>query len=1058
VLSPVPNPAPEPLSNLHFVYQQQQADATLTARLLTATEDAGLMVRADNNNNSPFVFVGVKDNQLQVIQGGDTQTVHDARGANNPVWVRLEKKEDRVDVFQSDDNINYTLLTTVTLALTSPFNMGMVVGATSTTNTTGQATQGQFGEVVLAQADTNTFEVVTVEFAYEIVDELTQSNIVFLDAGPGAVTDITSPQGLIQQGLVNVYSDIYAGGNGNPLNSRVYLIDTTSKLVAIDFVRPSLRNRLIFSHENSARAEVMIAHPLLRNLRDDETWIRIYNAVDQHPRFPDLVSLFQEVGYLPSLEEDPRSNEYYAWTDEIALDLIDEFLYPDGTPKPQSQPTSNAIETQLVVRRDGIDIRHPDYDRSVVEVRNASVMGFNYYAYEVDRDLTTHYIYDLSELGTEDNFVQSAFIGSPQVLLGFITTGAISSTQLTEFTSLPGNNQNCVYYDMVASAWGGEAQAYNISLGLYEFADLAVSFLPIDLSDEEKACIIGQLQITFGSVMTLDTIRSLADYADSGDIESMVQTIAGLFETLLLEPFCQDGAAEFVLKMFLNRLSFDEESVKRAVSTAVTRYINRFSSAYSAFTLIRLLDSHASEQMGHFNTARFRIGDPVLRVNRSLFELNATYENQKFVRTFDIINEGCVEVDYQISGHKDYGVLDTYSLSSELLDSSITMPSASLIKNHTGLYPIPSPEGITHTLSGEYEENPSGNSSVETSFEVTCEPGKKHEFIIEIEPYEADLRPDDPNSKPPRFIAEGYKAVVVKVNCLPTRFYLIDRLDGDTEVEITEEKDGSTFGESVPDGEERAPQLDTDIKIVVPDGDVLTADDVVFEGIDAGSGVVTQEDGLVIYREPVEAIEPGTYTLKATVTTPPETLGDPPTVTIIERNFVIENREVEAELKANGTSILDKSTELDNVPVVGTHIIEHVCEAGLNVPSSYEDAPKVDIRRRARASNEHNLGYDLTSPRIYSAFTEGPGFAGVFGQLGGYDNDTWELDDKDTQRLSSGIYTVTSRTDFLQGDYSYTHEGQFEIELEENEEPDCDGNRLVHDPHIETFDRVVDTG
>lgn len=62
------------------------------------------MLRGNDNSASSFVFVGVSDNQLQVIQGGDTQTVHDARAANKPVWVRLEGEEDCVEVFQSDDD------------------------------------------------------------------------------------------------------------------------------------------------------------------------------------------------------------------------------------------------------------------------------------------------------------------------------------------------------------------------------------------------------------------------------------------------------------------------------------------------------------------------------------------------------------------------------------------------------------------------------------------------------------------------------------------------------------------------------------------------------------------------------------------------------------------------------------------------------------------------------------------------------------------------------------------------------------------------------------------
>lgn len=67
VLSPAPNPAPEPLNNLHFVYQRLEADATLTAKLLTATGEVGLMVQEANETSSAYVFIGVKDNQLQVI-------------------------------------------------------------------------------------------------------------------------------------------------------------------------------------------------------------------------------------------------------------------------------------------------------------------------------------------------------------------------------------------------------------------------------------------------------------------------------------------------------------------------------------------------------------------------------------------------------------------------------------------------------------------------------------------------------------------------------------------------------------------------------------------------------------------------------------------------------------------------------------------------------------------------------------------------------------------------------------------------------------------------------
>jgi hypothetical protein len=226
---------------------------------------------------------------------------------------------------------NCTLLTIIALTLANPLSVGMV------SNPTHTVAQEQFEDVVLAQTRTDTLGIATVEFPYEIADELIASNVVALDTG-GVRTDIVEAQGIIQQGLANVYSDVYAGGDGDPLNSHVYLIDTASNIVAMDFVIPALRNRLVFSHENTARAQVMQAHPLLRNFRyhsDSETWIRIYNAIDQHPQFGNLVALFQEVGYLPNRDDDPRSDEFYSWTREIALDLIDELLYPDGSPKPQ---------------------------------------------------------------------------------------------------------------------------------------------------------------------------------------------------------------------------------------------------------------------------------------------------------------------------------------------------------------------------------------------------------------------------------------------------------------------------------------------------------------------------------------------------------------------------------------------------------------------------------------------------------------------------------------------------------------------------------------------------
>lgn len=309
------------------------------------------MVQETNATSSACVYVGVKDNQLQVIQGGDTPTVHDARVANNPVWVRLEKKEDRVDVFQSDDNINYTLLTTVTLALTSPFNVGMVVGAT---NTTGQATQGQFGEVVV-QTPQDEARYGTASIPFEITsdfDGLSLASVTTIFTK----TVVTNSSG---------YADVPLFRDGSIDKNIVYLIDDHDVVLAMDVLRPMMRRSVAFSHENTARASVMNAHPLLlpnrqriSNDPNDETWIRIYNAVDEHPKFEELVTLIRDIGYVPYLGATPEEEEYFDLSFGIALDLVGEFFDENGNPKPQpqTQQHSNAIETQAVVEYDGLDI------------------------------------------------------------------------------------------------------------------------------------------------------------------------------------------------------------------------------------------------------------------------------------------------------------------------------------------------------------------------------------------------------------------------------------------------------------------------------------------------------------------------------------------------------------------------------------------------------------------------------------------------------------------------------------------------------------------------------
>ncbi len=220
----------------------------------------------------------------------------------------------------------------IALALANPFNLGTVSVKSQ------QSRRAIVGDVILAQSDT--FGPQTVPMAYEITDELANLGIISAFAGAGANTDLLGSQGLIRQGFIDAYSDVYVGGSGGILNSDVDLFSAEDRIVATDVARPALRDHLVFSHENTARASVMGAHPLFDNIQNDpndETWIRIYNAIDQHPRFNDLVNLIQSTGFLPVRDSDSGTEDYIDWTLEIAFDLIDQFLYPDGRPKSLQQ-------------------------------------------------------------------------------------------------------------------------------------------------------------------------------------------------------------------------------------------------------------------------------------------------------------------------------------------------------------------------------------------------------------------------------------------------------------------------------------------------------------------------------------------------------------------------------------------------------------------------------------------------------------------------------------------------------------------------------------------------
>ncbi len=85
------------------------------------------------DSSDPLIYVSVKltSNGTEVEYVDDTGTVQTVQGQQNstPVCYKLERKEDSVLVYESDDGLNWVLVTTIVLSLVDLVNVGLVACA-----------------------------------------------------------------------------------------------------------------------------------------------------------------------------------------------------------------------------------------------------------------------------------------------------------------------------------------------------------------------------------------------------------------------------------------------------------------------------------------------------------------------------------------------------------------------------------------------------------------------------------------------------------------------------------------------------------------------------------------------------------------------------------------------------------------------------------------------------------------------------------------------------------------------------------------------------------------
>ncbi len=122
--------------NTHYVYQERNNNFTAQGCIQGLTSDdpeakAGLMLRQDNTDSSKYVYIGLMSTGTEVEYVDDTGTVQTVQGqqSSTPVCYKLEREENSVRVYESDDGLNWVLVTTIMLSLVDPVNIGLAVCA-----------------------------------------------------------------------------------------------------------------------------------------------------------------------------------------------------------------------------------------------------------------------------------------------------------------------------------------------------------------------------------------------------------------------------------------------------------------------------------------------------------------------------------------------------------------------------------------------------------------------------------------------------------------------------------------------------------------------------------------------------------------------------------------------------------------------------------------------------------------------------------------------------------------------------------------------------------------
>ncbi|MEM7736395.1 MAG: hypothetical protein AAF267_11450, partial [Deinococcota bacterium] len=152
-----------------------------------------------------------------------------------------------------------------------------------------------------------------VDFPYEITDDFSLDQV--------AVVAYADQQVDVQMDAL--FIPIYTDGERIE-GGRVHLLDVYGSSIALDILHSAQQDKVVFSYENSLRADLL--QYLYTSDMPDDLCPEINEYISNHPNYEPLLTLYKTLSSNQSSINADEYGTYYSLSSEIVLGLFKEFF------------------------------------------------------------------------------------------------------------------------------------------------------------------------------------------------------------------------------------------------------------------------------------------------------------------------------------------------------------------------------------------------------------------------------------------------------------------------------------------------------------------------------------------------------------------------------------------------------------------------------------------------------------------------------------------------------------------------------------------------------------